>query len=60
MGRKYTTAQAKASGKYDKKFEKIFIRLDGETKKRFKTAADEAGKSLNRFIIDTVKKEVGQ
>lgn len=59
MGDKYTEAQKKASIKYLKeRTDSIQIRTQKGTKERWKTAAEERGKSLNQFIVDTVETEI--
>lgn len=57
MGNKYTEAQKKASIKYlSEKTDDIRIRVPKEdgTKARWAAAAEAAGKSLQRYIIDAV------
>ena len=59
MGDKYTEAQKKASIKYLKeRTDSIQIRTQKGTKERWKTAAEERGKSLNQFIVGTVETEI--
>lgn len=59
MGDKYTEAQKKASIKYLKeRTDSIQIRTQKGTKERWKAAAEECGKSLNQFIVDTVETEI--
>lgn len=59
MGDKYTEAQKKASIKYLKeRTDSIQIRTQKGTKERWKAAAEERGKSLNQFIVDTVETEI--
>lgn len=61
MGSKYTEAQKKASIKYlSEKTDDIRIRVPKEdgTKARWAAAAEAAGKSLQRYIIDAVEAAV--
>lgn len=59
MGDKYTEAQKKASIKYLKeRTDSIQIRTQKGTKERWKAAAEDRGKSLNQFIVDTVETEI--
>lgn len=59
MGGTYTSAQKKASVKYlAEKTDSIQIRTPKGTKERWKDAATNRGKSLNKFIIDTVEAEI--
>ena len=59
MGDKYTDAQKKASIKYLKeKTDSIQIRIQKGVKERWRNAAEERGKSLNQFIVDTMENEI--
>lgn len=61
MGSKYTEAQKKAAIKYlSEKTDDIRIRVPKEdgTKARWTAAAEAAGKSLQRYIIDAVEAAV--
>lgn len=59
MGDKYTDAQKKASIKYLKeKTDSIQIRTQKGVKERWRNAAEERGKSLNQFIVDTMENEI--
>ena len=56
---KYTEAQKRASEKYLKeKTDSIQIRAQKGTKARWRAAASNRGKSLNRFIVETVEAEI--
>lgn len=59
MANKYTEAQARASANYLKNFDDIRIRVPKGTKDRYNSAAKSAGKSLNKFIIECIEKEIG-
>ena len=52
--RRYTEAQAKSAKKYLAQFNDIKIRVTDSEKEIIKTAAQNDGKSMNRYIIDTV------
>lgn len=59
MGDKYTEAQKKASIKYlREKTDSIQIRTPKGTKERWRVAAEDHGKSLNQFIVDTIEAEI--
>ena len=59
MGDKYTEAQKKASIKYlREKTDSIQIRTPKGTKERWRAAAEDHGKSLNQFIVDTIETEI--
>lgn len=59
MGDKYTESQKRASMKYLKdKTDSIQIRTPSGTKERWKKAALEREKSMNKFIVDTMEKEI--
>ena len=51
---RYTEAQAKSAKKYLAQFNDIKIRVTDSEKEIIKAAAHNAGKSMNRYIIDTV------
>lgn len=58
MGSKYTEAQKRATAKYHtENLDDIRLRVPKGTKDRWRAKAEEAGKSLTRFIIDAVEKE---
>lgn len=52
MGSLYTKAQAKASLKYDEKFDIIRLRVPKGRKEIYKKAALNENKSLNQYILD--------
>jgi predicted HicB family RNase H-like nuclease len=59
MPRKYTEAQKRAVAKYHaEKTDDIRVRAPKGTKERWRAAADERGKSLQRLIIDAVEKYI--
>jgi predicted HicB family RNase H-like nuclease len=59
MGNTYTEAQKNASIKYLKeKTDSVQIRPPKGTKERWREAAEAAGVSLQRFIIDAVEAAV--
>lgn len=61
MGDKYTDAQKKASMKYMKeKTDSIQIRATKGTKDRWRKAAEENGKSMNQFIIESVEDRINK
>lgn len=61
MGDKYTDAQKKASMKYMKeKTDSIQIRATKGTKDRWRKAAEENGKSMNQFIIESVEERINK
>ena len=52
--RRYTEAQAKSAKKYLAQFNDIKIRVTDYEKEIIKKAAQNAGKSMNRYIIEAV------
>ena len=59
MGDKYTDAQKKASIKdLQEKTDSIQIRTPKGTKDRWKDFAEKRGISLNKFIVETIEKEI--
>ena len=58
MGAKYTKGQAEATKRYLEDFENIVVRVPIGDKEKYKNAAASRGKSLNRFIIDCMEKEL--
>lgn len=59
MGDIYTEAQKRATLKYMReKIDNISIRAKKGTKDRWKEAAKKQGKSLNKFLIDCIEKEI--
>lgn len=59
---KYTEAQNKATQKYiHNSYDQVVLRIrkDGEiTRADIQQAADQAGKSLNQFILDAIKEKM--
>lgn len=59
MAEKYTEAQKRATMEYLKnKTDSIQIRTKKGTKEVWKREATKRGKSLNKFIVDSVEKEI--
>ena len=59
MGKTYTEAQARATANYMKDKHTIRVVVPKEDADRYKKAAKEKGyPSLNKFIIDCIKKEM--
>ena len=59
MGSKYTEAQKNATANYMKDKHTIRVVVTKEEADRYKKAAEERGyPSLNKFIIDCIKKEM--
>lgn len=55
MAREFSEAQAKAAAKYQKEHTAIVsIRMPKEKKEAYLRQAEEEGKSLSRFIMDTM------
>lgn len=54
----YTEARAKANAKYLKTLDTIRVRGHNGIKEEYKTAAEEAGKSLNQYILDAVSESI--
>lgn len=54
----YTKAQAKASKRYDSKFEKIVVRVPEGQREKYKKIAEDKGLSLNQYIIKLLEKGV--
>lgn len=44
--------------KYQSKFDDIKVRVPQGDRERWRSEADNRGKSLNQFIIDSVEKEI--
>lgn len=56
---RYTPAQKRAFDKYrSEKIERIEITVPTGRKELYKRAADESGKSLNRFLIDCIENAI--
>lgn len=56
MGDKYTEAQKKASIKYmQDKTDDIRLRVPKGTKERWKAAAEKAGVSMTKYVLDTIE-----
>lgn len=61
MGAKYTEAQARATAKYQKeKLGMVSLKLQRETKERWKVAASRNGLALQRYIIDAVEDRIAR
>ena len=59
MGLKYTEAQKRATANYMKDKHTIRVVVTKEESDKYKKAAEERGyPSLNKFIIDCIKKEM--
>lgn len=58
MGKKYTKAQAAATIKYMQDKHIIKVTVPKEKANEYKKVASAAGKSLNKFIIDCIEKEL--
>lgn len=62
MAARYTEAQNRATQKYiHNSYDQVVLRIrkDGEiTRADIQAAADQAGKSLNQFILDAVKEKI--
>lgn len=61
MGKDYTEAQKRAAVKYlSEKTDDVRVRVPKGTKDRWKAAAAESDKSLQRFIIDAVEAAIAE
>ena len=61
MGGAYTESQKKAANKYfAEKIEDIRIRVPKGEKELIKATAEQEGKSVNAFILETVHKKLNQ
>lgn len=58
MGKIYTPAQAAAHKRYMENRTTIRVVVPEEKAAEYKAAAATAGKSLNKFIIDCIEKEL--
>lgn len=58
MGKKYTQAQRAAAERYMKERHTIRVVVPKEKAAEYKAAAEAEGKSLNKFIIDCLEKEM--
>lgn len=56
--RKSTDAQLAAVKKYQGKMAELKIRCKPEEKEAFQKAADAAGKSLNKYVIETLSQRI--
>ena len=57
----YTEAQKRATAKYKKeKMDDVHVLIKKGARERWKAEAEKRGKSLNRFIIDTVEAEIAR
>ncbi len=53
-------AQREATARYNRKtYDRLELRVKKGQKAEIQRAADEAGKSVNRYILDLVAKELG-
>ena len=58
---KYSDAQKEATARYNKKtYDRINIIVKKGQRQQIKDFAASQGKSLNRFIMDAVEKEMGK
>lgn len=56
----YSNAQREATARFNKKrYERVELRVKKGSKVIIQTAAQEAGKSVNRFILDLVEEGSG-
>lgn len=55
MGATYTEAQAKATKKYQSTLDELKVRVPKGKKDEYKKRAEQAGKTLNQFIIDCIE-----
>lgn len=58
MGAKYTESQRKATETYMKDKHQIRVFVPKDDAVRYKECAKARGKSLNRFIIECIEKEI--
>ncbi len=58
MAEKYTEAQARASKKYLQSLAEVRIRMNPGVKERMVAAAQEAGQSLNSYILEAVDSRI--
>lgn len=58
MGREYTEAQARATKKYLSNIGEYKLRAKKEDIERYKTAAEQAGMSLNKYIIQAIEEKI--
>ena len=56
MSGKYTEAQKNATLRYLDKWAIIKVRVSEEKKEEYRQKANNAGKSMNQFIIDLLEK----
>ncbi len=57
----YSEAQGKATTKWVKNnYDKIHFTAPKGFKERLKSAAENSGKTMRKFIIDALKKEMGE
>lgn len=59
MGNKYTKAQATAHKKYMENKTTIRVVLSEEKAAEYKKAASAAGKSISKFVVGCIEKELG-
>lgn len=56
----YSDAQREATERYNRKtYERIELKVKKGQKAYIQKAAEDVGKSVNRFILDLVAKEIG-
>lgn len=58
MGKGYTEAQARATKKYLSSVGEYKLRTDKKDIERYKVAAEQAGMSLNKYIIQTIEEKI--
>lgn len=58
MSGTYTEARAKAIKKYLSNIGEYKLRTDKENIERYKTAAGQAGMSLNKYIIQAIEEKI--
>lgn len=55
----YTKARKECNERYLQKQDEIKIRVPKGKKDEYRAAAEACGKSLNKFIVDCIEKELG-
>lgn len=58
MGKEYTEAQARATKKYLSNVGEYKLRTSKEDIERYKSAAEQAGISLNKYIIQAIEEKI--
>lgn len=56
----YTDSQKKAIYEHAKKLDRIYLSVPKGRKAVYEESASASGKSLNRFIIDAIEKEINE